>query len=206
MAAATAFVTVLLFVISFLAFALLFVTFLFGLLLSFVIFVGKSVRVPVLSPLVLGLQLLWVIVDVEEVKVAVLVVAELESLRLNPGGAPQLIVVQELVAQNVLILDVGHHKLSSGLTSISEWMWSRCISVGVKELEHDLLTLAMGTFSSLDADEDRLVVISDVDEGLRGLVPEEEAVFSSLISLDPEPARLELKFGIFVEDSGVAKI
>jgi hypothetical protein len=64
----------------------------------------------------------------------------------------------------------------------------------------------MGAFSGLDADENRLVIISDVDEGLRCGIPEEEAVFSTLISFDPEPARLELKFGVLVEDSGVAKI
>jgi hypothetical protein len=155
---------------------------------------------------VLGLQFLWVVVDVEEVEVAVLVVSKLVCLRLNPGSASQLIVVQELVAQNVLILDVGDNKLSSGLTAIGEWMWTWSISVGVKQFEHDLLSFAVGTLSGLDTDEDRFVVISNVDEGLRGLVPEEQAVFSSLVSLDPEPARLELKFGVFVEDSGVAKI
>jgi hypothetical protein len=155
---------------------------------------------------VLGLQFLWVVVDVEEVEVAVLVVTKLVCLRLNPGSASQLIVVQELVAQNVLILDVGHYELSSGLSAIGEWMWTRSISVSVKQFEHDLLSLAVGTFSGLDTDQDRFVVISDVDEGLRGLVPEEEAVFSSFVSLDPEPARLELKFGVFIEDSGVAKI
>jgi hypothetical protein len=64
----------------------------------------------------------------------------------------------------------------------------------------------MRALSGLDADEHRLVIVGDVDEGLRSLVPEEEAVFSSFISLDPEPARLELKFGVFIEDSGVAKI
>jgi hypothetical protein len=85
-------------------------------------------------------------------------------------------------------------------------MWTRSISVSVEQFEHDLLSLAVGTFSGLDTDEDRFVAISDVDEGLRGLVPEEQAVFSSLVSLNPEPARLELKFGVFVEDSGVAKI
>jgi len=63
---------------------------------------------------VLGLQLLWVIVDVEEVKVAVLVMTKLVGLRLDPSSASQLIVVQELVAQNVLIFDVSHNKLSSG--------------------------------------------------------------------------------------------
>jgi len=155
---------------------------------------------------VLGLQLLWIVVDVEEIEVAVLVVTKLVSLRLDPSSASQLIVVQELVAQNVLSLDVAHHKLSSGLTSISEWMWTWGISVSVKQLKNDLLTLAVGTLSSLYTDEDRLIVISDVDEGLRGLIPEEEAVFSSFVSLNPEPARLELKLGVFVEDSGVAKI
>jgi hypothetical protein len=64
----------------------------------------------------------------------------------------------------------------------------------------------VGTFPSLDADENGLVIISNVDESLRGLVPEEQAVFSSFVSLDPEPARLELKFGVFIEDSGVTKI
>jgi len=155
---------------------------------------------------VLGLQLLWVVVDVEEVEVTVLVVTEFVCLRLHPSSAPQLIVVQELVAENVVSLDVRDYKLSSGLTSICEWVWTWSISVCVKKLEHDLLTFAVRALSGLDTDENRFVIISDVDEGLRGLVPEEEAVFSSLISLDPEPARLELKFGIFVEDSGVAKI
>jgi len=64
----------------------------------------------------------------------------------------------------------------------------------------------VSSFSGLNTDEDRLVIISDVDEGLRSSVPEEQAVFSSFISLDPEPSRLELKFGVFVEDSGVTKI
>jgi len=74
---------------------------------------------------VLGLQLLGVVVDVEEIEVAVLVVTKLVGLRLDPLSASQLIVVQELVAQNVLSLDVGHYKLSSGLTTIGEWMWTR---------------------------------------------------------------------------------
>jgi hypothetical protein len=155
---------------------------------------------------VLGLQLLWVVVDVEEVKVAVLVVTKLVSLRCNPSSASQLIVVQELVAKNVLIFDVSNNKLSSGLASICEWMWTWSISVGVKKLEYNFLAFAMRALSGLDTDENRLVIISDVDESLRGLVPEEEAVFSSFVSLDPEPARLELKFGIFIEDSGVTKI
>jgi hypothetical protein len=205
-AAASTFVTIFLFVFGFLAFALFLVTFLLSLLLSLIILVGKSVTVPFLSPLVLGLQLLWVVVDVEEVKVAVLVVSKFVSLRLDPSSALQLIVVQELVAEDVLIADVGNDELSSGLTSISEWMWTWSISVGVKKFEHNLLTLAMSALSGLDTDEHRLVIVSDVDEGLRGLVPEEEAVFSSFVSLDPEPARLELKFGVFIEDSGVTKI
>lgn len=154
----------------------------------------------------LGLQLLWVIVDVEEVKVAVLVVTKLVGLRLDPSSTSQLIVVQELVAQNVFVFDVSNDELSSGCTSISEWMWTWSISVCIKELEHDLLTLAVGSLSGLDTDQDRLVVISNIDEGLGGLIPEEEAVFSSFVSLDPEPARLELKFGVFIEDSGIAKI
>jgi hypothetical protein len=205
MAAASAFVTALL-VRGFFSFALHLITFLLGLLFSFVVLGGHGLGVPLISPFVLGLQLLWVIVDVEEIEVAVLVVTKLVGLGLDPGGASQLIVVQELVAQNVLSLDVGHNKLSSGLPSISEWVGTRSISVSVKQFEHDLLALAVGSFSSLDTDEDGLVIISDVDEGLGSLIPEEEAVFSSLVSLDPEPSRLELKFGVFIEDSGVAKI
>jgi hypothetical protein len=205
-AAASAFVTILLLFIDFLTFAFFLIAFLLSFLFSLIVLVGKLVGVPFISPFVLGLQLLRVVVDVEEVEVAVLVMSKLVGLRLNPGGASQLIVVQELIAQNVLSLNVGHYELSSGLSPISEWMWTRSKSVSIKQFEHDLLSLAMGTFSGLNADEDRLVVISDVDEGLRGLVPEEQAVFSSFVSLDPEPARLELKFGVFVEDSGVAKI
>jgi hypothetical protein len=204
--AASTLVTVLLLFVGFLSFALLLIAFLFSFLFSLIVLVGKRVGVPFLSPFVLGLQLLWVVVDVEEVEVAVLVVAKLVSLRLHPLGASQLIVVQELVAQNVLSLDVGHNELSSGLPTVSEWVGTRSISVGVKQFEHDLLSLAVGTFSGLDTDENRFVIISDVDEGLRGLIPEEQAVFSSLVSLDPEPARLELKFGVFIEDSGVTKI
>jgi hypothetical protein len=83
---------------------------------------------------------------------------------------------------------------------------SRGISVRVKKLEHDFLTLAISTLSGLDTDENRLVIIRDIDESLRCSIPEEEAVFSSFVSLDPEPARLELKFGIFIEDSGITKI
>jgi hypothetical protein len=82
--------------------------------------------------------------------------------------------------------------------------WSK--SVGVKKFEDNFLTLALSTFSGLDTDEHRLVIVSDVDEGLRGDVPEEQAVFGAFVSLDPEPSRLELKFGVFIEDSGVAKI
>jgi hypothetical protein len=205
-AAASALVTVLLFVFGFLSFALLLVAFLFSLLLSLVVLIGKGVRVPFLSPLVLGLQLLWVVVDVEEVKVTVLVVSQLVGLRLDPGGTLELIVVQELVAQNVLSLNVSDDELPSGLTSIGEWMWTRSISVCVKKLQYNLLTLAVGTLSGLNTDENRFVVISYVDERLRCLVPEEQAVFSTLVSLDPEPARLELKFGVFIEESGVAKI
>lgn len=204
--AASTFVTIFLVFTDLLTFALFFVAFFFGLLFSLIVFLGPIIGIIVISPSVLGLQLLWVIVDVEEVKVAVLVMTKLVSLGLDPCGASELIVVQELVAQDILILDVSHNELSSGLTSISEWMRSRRISVCVKQFEHDLLSFAVGTFSGLDTDEDRFIVISDVDEGLRGLVPEEQAVFSSFVSLDPEPARLELKFGVFVEDSGVTKI
>lgn len=96
--------------------------------------------------------------------------------------------------------------MSPGATPIGEWVRSRCISVSVKKLQHDLLTLSSSTFSGLDADKDRLVIVRDINEGLRVLVPEEQAIFSSFVSLDPEPSRLELKFGIFIEDSGVAKI
>jgi len=127
-------------------------------------------------------------------------------LGLHPGSASKLIVVQELVAEDVLILDVSHNELSPSLTSIGEWMWTWCKSICVKQLQDDLLTLAMGTLSSLDTDKNRLIVIGDIDEGLGGFIPEEEAVFSSFVSLDPEPARLELKFGVFIEDSGVTKI
>jgi len=155
---------------------------------------------------VLGLQFLWIIIDVEEIKIAVLVMTKLVCLRLNPSSAFQLIVVQELVAENVLSLDVSDNKLSSSLTSISEWMWTRSISVSVKKLENNFLTFTMSAFSGLDTDENRFVIISDVDESLRCLIPEEEAVFGSFVSLDPEPARLELKFGIFIEDSGITKI
>jgi len=206
MAAASAFVTVLLFVIGFLTFALFLIAFFLGLLFSFIILGREGVAVPFFSPFVLGLQLLWVVVDVEEIEVAVLVMTKLVGLRLDPLSASQLIVVQELVAQDVLSLDVGHYKLSSGLTAICEWMWTRGISVSVEQFEHNFLTFAVSSLSGLDADENRLVIVGDVDEGLRGSVPEEQAVFSSFVSLDPEPARLELKFGVFVEDSGVTKI
>jgi hypothetical protein len=207
MAAAAALVTVLfLSVFGLLSTSLEVVAFFFSLLFSLVVFRAHGVSVPLFSPLVLGLQLLWIVVDVEEVKVAVLVVSELVSLGLDPSGASQLIVVQELVAENVFSLDVCHNKLSSGLASISEWMWTWGKSIGVKQLQNDLLTLSMGTLSGLDTDEDRLVIISDVDEGLGCGIPEEEAVFSSFVPLYPEPPRLELKFGIFIEDSGVAKI
>lgn len=207
MAAAAAFVAVLVFlVLGFLSFALLVVTFLFGFLFSFIILCSDDVRVPFFSPFVLALQLLWVVVDVEEVKVAVLVMSEFVCLRLDPGSTLQLIVVQELVAENVIGRSVAHNKLPSGLTSICEWMWTWCVLVGVKQLENDLLTLSVGTFLGLGTDKDRFLIISDVDEGLGWNIPEEEAVLSSLISLDPEPARLELKFGVFIEDSGVTEI
>jgi hypothetical protein len=163
--AASAFVTTLS-VVGFLTFALFLVAFFLGLLLSLVVVLRVLFIVPVVSPLVLGLQLLCVIVDVEEVKVAVLVVAEFVSLRLDPSSAPQLIVVQELVAENVFSLDVCHNELSSGLTSIGEWMRSRSISVGVKQFQHDLLTLAISALSGLDTDENRLVIVRNVDESL----------------------------------------
>ena len=207
MAAATTFVTILLFsVLGFVSVTLEVVAFFLSLLFSFVILGVHGISVPLFSPLVLGLQLLGVVVDEEEVKVAVLVVSQLVGLGLDPGSASQLIVVQELVAEDVLIIDVCHNELSPGLTSIGEWVWTWCKSICVKQLQDDLLTLAMGTLSGLDTDKNRLIVISDVDEGLGCFIPEEEAVFSSFVSLDPEPARLELKFGVFVEDSGVTKI
>jgi hypothetical protein len=165
-AAASAFVTVLLLVIGFLTFALLLITFLFSFLFSLIVLVGKLVRVPFFSPFVLGLQFLWVVVHVEEVEVAVLVVTKLVCLRLNPGSASQLIVVQELVAQDVVSLDVCHHELSSGLTSISEWMRTWGISVGVKKFQHNLLTFAIRALSGLYTDENRFVIISDIDESL----------------------------------------
>jgi len=155
---------------------------------------------------VLGLQLLWVVVDVEEVKVAVLVMTKLVCLRLDPGSASQLIVVQELVAQDVFSLNVGNNELSSGLSTISEGVWTRCISVRVKQLQYNLLALTVSAFSGLDTDKNRFVIVCHVHEGLGSLVPEEQAVFGAFIPFHPEPSRLELKFGIFIEDSGVTQV
>jgi hypothetical protein len=42
------------------------------------------------------------------------------------------------------------------------------------------------------ADEDRLVIVSDIDESLGVLIPEVQAVFSSFVSFDPEPTTFEL--------------
>jgi hypothetical protein len=134
------------------------------------------------------------------------VVSQLEGLGFDPVLTLEHVGVQELVAENVVSLDVSYNKLSSSLTSISEWMWTRSISVSVKKLENNFLTFTMSAFSGLDTDENRFVIISDVDESLRCLIPEEEAVFGSFVSLDPEPARLELKFGIFIEDSGITQV
>jgi hypothetical protein len=155
MAAAATLVTVLLlFVLGFLSFALLVVAFFFSLLFSLVILGAHDVGVPFFSPLVLGLQLLWVVVYVKEVKVAVLVMSQPIRLGLDPGSASELIVVQELVAENVLILNVGNDELSPGLSTIGEWMGTWSVLVRVKQFEYNLLTLSMGTFSGLNADED----------------------------------------------------
>jgi len=132
--------------------------------------------------------------------------SQLVSLGLDPRSALELIVVQELVAENVLSPCVGHNKLSSGLASISKWMWTWSEPVSVKQLEDNLLALTVGAWSGLLTDENRLVIVENVDKGLRWLVPEEQAVLSSFVPLDPEPARLELKLRILVEHSCVTKI
>lgn len=59
---------------------------------------------------------------------------QLVSLGLDPRSALELIVVQELVAENVLSPGVGHNKLSSGLTSIGKWMWTWSEPVSVEQL------------------------------------------------------------------------
>jgi hypothetical protein len=182
---------------------LMLVAFFLILSLSFVVMIGK-VLIILISPLVLGLQLLWIIVDVEEVKVAVLVVSQLEGLGFDPGLTLEHVGVQELVAENVVGGVVGD-ELSLGETTIVEWMWSWRISVCVKQLQNDLV-LVHCVLLLLETDEDRLVVISNVDEGLGCWIPEEHAVLSSLVSLDPKPSRLELKFGVIIEGFGITKI
>jgi hypothetical protein len=59
------------------------------------------------------------------------------------------------------------------------------ISVGVEQLQDNFLALAVSALSALNADKDRLVVIGNVHEGLRSLVPEEQAELSSFVSLHP---------------------
>jgi hypothetical protein len=201
--AATAVVTVLgiFFLLGMLL--LMLVTFFFILAFSLVVMIGHLLII-LFSPLVSGLQLLGVVSDVEEVKVTVLVVSQLEGLGFDPGLTLELISVQELVAEDVLSLVFGN-ELSLRETAIVEWMWSRCISVRVKQLQNYLVFLQC-VLLLLEADEDRLVVVSNVDEGLGCFIPEEHAVFSSLVSLDPKPSRLELKFGVIIKGFGITKI
>lgn len=113
-------------------------------------------------------------------------VSKLVCLCFDPGLTFEVVVIQELVAENVVGSLVGHDKLSSGVTSILEWMRSRGIGVCVKQLQdHSMLSIC--TCFLLNTDEHRLIIVIDVDEG-RGLwVPEEHAVFSAFISLNPEP-------------------
>jgi len=125
-------------------------------------------------------------------------------LRFYPGLALELIAVQELVAENVVGRVIGN-ELSLRETTIVERMWSRCVLVRVKQLQNHL-GLLLCVLLLLETDEDRLVVVSNVDEGLRVWLPEEHAVLSSLVPLDPKPPRLELKFGVIIEGFGIAKI
>lgn len=197
--------TILSLLLSLEVFLLMLVTFLFVLTLSFLVVVGHF-GIIFFSPLVSWLQLLWIKVDVEEVKVTILVVSEGEGLRFDPSFALQLISVQELVAQDIFaIWCIVHDELSLGVPTISEWVWSWCKSVCVKELQHNLRFLE-SVLLLLEADEDRLVVVSNVDEGLGVGIPEEHAVLSSFVPLDPEPPRLELKLGVIIKGLGITKI
>jgi hypothetical protein len=153
----------------------------------------------------LWLKFLSIIWDEEEIEVTLLVVSQLVGLSFDPRLGLQMVVVQELVAQDVwsgsLFLK---DELSSCIPTIFEWMWSRCILVSVEQLENDVSSLPSALL--LDADEDRFVVVKDIHKGLRIRIPEEQAVFGTLVSFLPEPTRLKLKFGLIVEFSGVTKV
>jgi len=83
-------------------------------------------------------------------------------------------------------------------------MWSRSILVRVEQLQNGLASSPSALLRL--ADENGHVVVSNVDEGFRIGVPEEQAVFSTFVSLDPEPSRLELEFGLVVKRSGITQI
>jgi len=65
------------------------------------------------------------------------------------------------------------------------WTWSKLVRV--KQLEYDLV-LSDVVLLLMEADKDRLVIVSNIDEGLRFIIPEEHAEFSSFVSFDPEPS------------------
>jgi hypothetical protein len=116
-----------------------------------------------------------------------------------------MIVVQELVAQDVWSGScILQDELSSSETAILERMWSRCILVSVEQLEDDITSLPASFL--LDTDQDRFVIVIDVDKGLGISVPEEQAVFSAFVSLLPEPTGLKLKFGLVIEFSGITEV
>jgi hypothetical protein len=116
------------------------------------------------------LQLFGVIIDVEEVKVTLFVMSEFVGLGLHPSFSFEVIVVQELVAEDVRFPLVFDDELSSSKTTVLVGMRSRCVFVRGEQLEYDVLSPPSALL--LDSDKQRFVIIGDVDEGLGLGVPE----------------------------------
>jgi len=129
------------------------------------------------------------------------------GFEINPCLSLELIQVQPLVAEDVGGSLVGSDPLSSQSSttssSVSEWIWSWCISISV--LKHELKEVLLWLSLSLH-DKNRLGVLLVADESLGLTVVEELALVSVLVSLLIKPSRLELEFGFMVEFSWVAQI
>jgi hypothetical protein len=143
---------------------LLLIVFFLSLFFIFVFRLGFIVLVRI-SPLMLRLKFLWIIRDKEEVEVTLLVVSQLVGLSFDPRLGLEMIVVQELVAQDGWSASrILQDELSSSETTILERMWSWCVLVSIEQLENDVSSLPSTLL--LDTDQDRFVIIKHVDKGL----------------------------------------
>lgn len=89
--------------------------------------------------------------------------SELEGLSFDPLLGFHLIGVQELVTEDVSAGVVGH-QLSSTETSIGIWMRTWSVLVGVEQFQLNGLFLPSSLLGV--SDEDRAVIVCNIDECL----------------------------------------